>query len=65
MSTSDRVMSSGDKVTAESCGLVFTGVIVSFNPSGLSALLLLTADAGGYPAGAEVPLPVRLLKAAA
>ena len=57
-------MTADQQVTAESCGVVFAGVILGFNASGLSAAIRLTADAPGYPAGTEVPIPVRLLKAA-
>ena len=58
------MMTADQQVTAESCGVVFTGVITGFSASGLSAAIRLTADAPGYPEGTEVPIPVRLLKAA-
>jgi len=62
----DRPFASGDHATARLPEGTFTGVITGFNASGLSALIELTADAGpGYPAGREVPVPVRLLKAGA
>ena len=57
-------MTAGQHVTADVSGVVFAGVILGFNSSGHSALIRLTADAPGYPEGAEVPIPVRLLKAA-
>ena len=57
-------MTVGQHVTADVSGVVFAGVILGFNPSGLSAAIRLTADAPGYPAGTEVPIPARMLKAA-
>ena len=57
-------MTAGQHVTADVSGVVFAGVILGFNASGLSAAIRLTADAPGYPEGTEVPIPVRLLEAA-
>ena len=58
------MMTAGQQVTAESCGILFAGVVLGFNASGHSAAIRLTAPAPGYPEGTEVPIPARLLKAA-
>ena len=59
------MMTPGTEVTATIDGTLYTGVIVGFNGSGMSALIRLTADAPGYRKGTEVPVPSRLLKAVA
>jgi len=58
-------MYAGDKVTADIDGTLYTGTIIAFNASGHSALIWLSAAADGHPAGARVPVPVRMLKVAA
>jgi predicted DNA-binding transcriptional regulator AlpA len=60
-----RPFTSGDNVTADCDDVLFAGTIIGFNGSGHTALIRLTSDAPGYRAGVEVPMPVRLLRAAA
>jgi hypothetical protein len=56
---------SGTEVTADCDGTLYTGIIVGFSGSGMSALIRLTADAPGYRAGTELPIPGRLIRAVA
>ncbi len=51
----------GDEACADLPEGTFEGVILGFNPSGLSALIRLSAAPSGYREGSEVPIPVRFL----
>ena len=59
------MFSAGDEVRTTVDGHVTTAVILGFNASGHSAAIRLTAPAPGYPEGIGIPVPVRLLEAAA
>jgi hypothetical protein len=52
----------GDRVLADLPPGRFEGVIEGFNSSGMSALITLASPVAGYPQGAQVPVPVRLLE---
>lgn len=57
-------MKAGDYVTAALPEGRFEGTVEGFNPSGMSALVVLAAPVARWQAGARVPVPVRLLERA-